>query len=131
VHVLSLGTFHRFCASAFSSLTGVNNEAEASMASQDKAADAAADCEKTWYISESDLEFFRARVERKDAPVRADAWEPLMTKQIPGVLIYKAYRRLLKDIRKTEYLSTSITTDTSPHEVRRICQIAIIYACGA
>lgn len=75
---------------------------------------------RKWFVDESDLQFFITRVEGT-APVRADAWEPILQKQVPGELVYRAYRRMLKDIRKTEYLSTSITCDTSPMEVRTSC----------
>lgn len=87
-------------------------------------ADAVEAGEKKWFIDESDLEFFISRVEGT-APVRADAWEPLLQKQIPNELVYRAYRRMLKDIRKTEYLSTSITCDTSPQEVRSVRLFAL------
>lgn len=71
----------------------------------------------TWYISRKDLDFFVERTSGR-GDVAAGPWETIVEKDIPGVVKYHSQRRTCKDIRKTEYLSTSITTDTTPHEVR-------------
>ena len=112
------GTFHRLWGTLVSSFTGANNKGDELMRQAEPQVAGPEGVDSGWYIDASDLEFFVSRVERRDAPVRASNWEPLLQKQIPGEMVYHAYRRMLKDIRKTEYLSTSVTADTSPHEVR-------------
>lgn len=111
------GTFHRLWGSLVSSFTGTLNKPDGLMRQAQPGVAGAQGNERKWFVDESDLEFFIARVEGR-APVRAGAWEPLQRKQIPGELVYHSHRRMLTDIRKTEYLSTSITSDTSPQEVR-------------
>lgn len=118
-YLLSIaGTFHRLWGTLVSSVTGANNKREVLMRQAESQVAGPEGVDSGWFIDASDLDFFVSRVERGDAPVRASNWEPLLQKQIPGELVYHAYRRMLKDIRKTEYLSTSVTADTSPHEVR-------------
>lgn len=83
---------------------------------------AADDEASAWYITRKDLDFFLQRTsDRSDAAV--GPWETIVEKDIPGVVKYHSKRRTCKDIRKTEYLSTSLTADTSPHEVR--CRSAV------
>jgi hypothetical protein len=108
------GTFHRLCAIAARAV-GVPLGTETDV---DDRASVQLDKRRTssWYVDENDLKFFRARAETSTAP-NAGAWETLVDKQIPGVLKYHARRRALKDVKKTEYLSTSVTSDSTPHEV--------------
>lgn len=113
------GTFHRYLESILASIAGNAADTGKSGRSKDHAAESAPDeDENEWLITDADLDFFRARVERKDAPIRAEPWQLMVNKTLPNELQYSAYRRILKDIKKTEYLSVSITTNSTPHEVR-------------
>lgn len=112
------GTFHRYLESVLAAIAGTANEVGKPGVGKDILTERASDeTEKAWYITDADLDFFRARVERQDAPIRAEPWQLMVDKAIPDVLRYRAYRRMLKDIRKTEYLSVSTTRNSTPHEV--------------
>ena len=81
----------------------------------------------SWPVDESDLAFFKSRVEQDSVPLAA-SWETMIQKEVPGVLKYHSQRRMLNDIKKTEYMTTSVTTDSTPREVWRL--LACIW-CGA
>eukprot|EP01025_Chloroclados_australasicus_P046134 TRINITY_DN50909_c0_g1_i1.p1 TRINITY_DN50909_c0_g1~~TRINITY_DN50909_c0_g1_i1.p1 ORF type:complete len:231 (+),score=29.04 TRINITY_DN50909_c0_g1_i1:30-695(+) len=83
---------------------------------KDEAAVVEADKAASWYVTEDDLNFFRRRVEQKEA-INATKWETIVEKSLPGELEYIAQRRTLRDIGKTEYLSVSVTKDKAPQEV--------------
>jgi hypothetical protein len=74
---------------------------------------------KTWYITKDDLDFFVNRIE-SDSHFSARPWETIVDKAIPGVVKYHSMRRMLQTTGKTEYLSSSITADSTPHEVRAL-----------
>jgi hypothetical protein len=58
------------------------------------AADSKAVRELDWYITPADLEFFKAAVERDEAPEGTGPWERMMYKEWPHCK-YTAYRRML------------------------------------
>ena len=112
------GTFHRCLESVLAVIAGNATEIGKSGAAKERVVEPAVGCvEESWFITDADLDFFQARVERQDAPIRTEPWQLMVNKTIPDALQYRAYRRLLKDIKKTEYLSVSITSDSTPHEV--------------
>lgn len=106
------GTFHGLCARVFGSKAAAPGKDGSSVAADQRAEDDG----KAWHIDEHDLEFFRSRVERGEVQ-NAGPWETMLEKDIPGALKYHSQRRMLKDIKKTEYLTTSITADSRPQEV--------------
>lgn len=112
------GTFHRYLESVLASIAGTADDTGKSGRIKDHVAEPAKEeDENEWLITDADLDFFRARVERNDAPIRAEPWQMMVNKTLPHELEYRAYRRLLKDIKKTEYLSVSVTSNSTPHEV--------------
>lgn len=71
--------------------------------------------EDSWYVTSSDLEFFRYHAEGTGATSGASPWELLMEKEIPNVLRYRAWRRLLPS-GKTEYKSITVGPDATAEE---------------
>lgn len=109
------GTFHRLCASAARAI-GVplgkdKGTSDGNAYQPSKPAE--------WYVTEDDLETFLRRT-GTDPVANAGAWESIVDKEISGKLKYQSQRRMLRDIRKTEYISTSISVDTTPQEVRSL-----------
>ena len=80
-----------------------------------EAADAALTDDESWYVTSSDLDFFRYHAEGSGATSGASPWEVLMEKEIPNVLRYTAWRRLLPS-GKTEYKSISVGPDATAEE---------------
>lgn len=116
------GTFHRYLESVLASIAGTAGDTGKPGCVQDHASDSAPEeGENEWLITDADLDFFRARVERNDAPIRAEPWQLMVHKTLPNELQYRAYRRMLRDIKKTEYLSVSVTANSTPHEVPFLC----------
>jgi hypothetical protein len=112
------GTFRGLCA-RIAALFGVTSSPRAA-ASNDGEADVGQEGDvKTWYITKDDLDFFVNRIE-SDSHFSARPWETIVDKAIPGVVKYHSMRRMLQTTGKTEYLSSSITADSTPHEVRAL-----------
>jgi hypothetical protein len=115
----SPGTFHALCSRVFPSIDWpVGRKGDAAVG--EDAAPAEIDQEANFFITEDDLRFFVDRCE-KDSTPDADKWdsaETIVNKSVPDELTYVAKRRMLRDIKKTEYKSISVTADTTPQEVR-------------
>jgi fluoride ion exporter CrcB/FEX len=116
------GTFHSLCGRV-GQLFGVT-EAKRKEEELIPVVQRAGSVTKAWYIDEGDLKFFRSRVEQEGGVLNAGPFETMIEKDIPGLLKYQSQRRMLKDIKKTEYLTTSITADSTPHEVR--CRLKLL-----
>ncbi|MEW5309502.1 MAG: hypothetical protein WDW38_001388 [Sanguina aurantia] len=67
------------------------------------------------YVTTKDLAFFQYHAEQSGALPGATKWELMMEQDIPKVLKYTAWRRLLP-CGKTEYKSTTVAYDASASE---------------
>jgi hypothetical protein len=109
------GTFRGLCA-RLAAWFGVTLSPRAGTSTDDEANVGEEGDVKTWYITTDDLDVFVDRTSN-DSHLSAGSWETIVDKAIQGVVKYHSKRRTLKSTGKTEYLSTSITANSSPHEV--------------
>jgi len=78
----------------------------------------AADSSPHWYVTDDDLRFFLRRVGEPGDPGSdrdAPPWEPLLTREVPGLIKFAAWRRRLPS-GKTEYRTATTVRDASGRE---------------
>ncbi|KAF8067289.1 RRP45A [Scenedesmus sp. PABB004] len=69
----------------------------------------------SWYVGEKDLAFFRYHA-LEDGPCEgAGPWEPMMSRDVPGLVRYASWRRVLPS-GKTEYKSVTISPGATARE---------------
>ena len=92
------------------------------------AAKAAAAPQREWYVAEADVAFFEANAlapadrsggsggDNNSTDIGGGGWEPMLARDVPGVVRYAAWRRALPN-GATEYRSVTVAPDAAPREV--------------
>ncbi|KAG1674600.1 hypothetical protein FOA52_001849 [Chlamydomonas sp. UWO 241] len=77
--------------------------------------DSTSTSDKDWYVTDKDLAFFQNHVEGDGDTQGAGPWELMMKKEIPGMVLYTAWRRGLPN-GKTEYKTSTTVPDATAEE---------------
>lgn len=75
-----------------------------------------ADAPDNWFVTRDDLTFLKQHIEQEVPLPGASKWQLMMEKEIPGVVMYQAFKRSLPN-GTTEYKSTTVTNDASANEI--------------